>query len=82
MKKYREFTVTPGMAGFKVQIGCSEVYFGDAKALDLAISAYLKDPEATEKKMTDGDMRHKQSNVAIVPGVTSTFGSGGTLQGV
>ena len=67
MKKYREFTVTPGMAGFKVKIGCSEVYFGDAKALDLAISAYLKDPEAMEKKMTAGDIRNNPSPAGPVP---------------
>ena len=79
MKKYREFTVTPGMAGFKVKIGCSEVYFGDAKSLDLAISAYLKDPEAMEKKMTAGDIRNRQPNGAVVSGASLSIGSGGSM---
>jgi len=40
-KRYREFTVTPGMCGFKVKIGCSEAYFssaGDLRGTDGGIA--------------------------------------------
>ena len=49
-KSYREFTVTPGMVGFKVKIGCSEAYFGNATDLKNALSEYLDDPIAATKK--------------------------------
>jgi hypothetical protein len=56
-KKYREFTVTPGMVGFKVKIGCSEAYFGDKDGVRQAICNYLNDPEEAEKFYLGLDMR-------------------------
>lgn len=38
---YRKFTITPGMCGFKVEMGCSELYFGHVSALKAAINSYL-----------------------------------------
>jgi hypothetical protein len=56
-KRYREFTVTPGMCGFKVKIGCSEAYFSTAPQLSDAIAEYLFDPQGTTDKMISGDIR-------------------------
>lgn len=56
-KKYREFTVTPGVTGFKVKIGCSEVYFSDARVLAAAINDYLSDPQRTEQDFLRTDIR-------------------------
>lgn len=56
-KRYREFTVTPGITGFKVKIGCSEVYFSEASGLSLAITSYLSNPQAAEKEFLGRDMR-------------------------
>ena len=57
MSKYREFTVTPGIAGFKVRIGCSEAYFGDVWQLVNKITEYLNDPAGVEKQMLADDQR-------------------------
>ena len=54
---YREFTVTPGMVGFKIRIGCSELYFGDASSCLEAISGYMKTPQATERRYQRDDQR-------------------------
>jgi hypothetical protein len=56
-KMYREFTVTPGMVGFRVKIGCSEAYFGDAPSCLEAIDSYLKDPQETERQYQQDDQR-------------------------
>jgi len=40
-KVYREFTVTPGIVGFKVKMGCTEASFGDAESLGMVIVEYL-----------------------------------------
>ena len=56
-KMYREFTVTPGIAGFKVKIGCSEVYFGGTESLGRAILVYLNDPQGVEKEFINADQR-------------------------
>jgi hypothetical protein len=56
-KRYREFIVTPGLCGFKVKIGCSEVYFATAQQLGGAITDYLLDPDTTERKFQNGDIR-------------------------
>lgn len=57
MSKYREFTVTPGIAGFKVRIGCSEAYFSDVWQLVNKITEYLNDPAGVEKQMLTDDQR-------------------------
>ena len=59
MNKYREFKVVPGIQGFKVVIGCSEVYFGDEKDLAISLNAYLSNPEEMEKKMLSKDIRFR-----------------------
>ena len=56
-KTYREFTVTPGMSGFKVKIGCSEVYFTTAEKCALAVHGYLLNPQETEKLYQSTDQR-------------------------
>jgi hypothetical protein len=56
-KRYREFTVTPGLRGFKVKIGCSEVYFADAIFTADAITDYLTNPQGTERKFLTMDIR-------------------------
>ena len=55
--KYRKFTVEPGLNGFKVKIGCAEVYFSNKEDLLKGISDYLFDPIKTENIMLSGDMR-------------------------
>jgi hypothetical protein len=56
-KRYREFTVTPGLCGFKVRIGCSEAYFCLVGDLVKAIVDYLLDPQGTERKFQNEDIR-------------------------
>ncbi len=56
-KRYREFTVTPGVCGFKVKIGCSEAYFGTTAALGDAITDYLADPITKERRLLNSDIR-------------------------
>ena len=63
-RRYREFTVTPGMCGFKVRIGCCELYFDDAGALAAEITDYLDDPQQVERKFLENDARR----VNEVPG--------------
>jgi hypothetical protein len=55
--RYREFTVTPGLCGFKVKIGCSEAYFGGAADLLNAIEKYMDDPQKTERRFMSNDIR-------------------------
>lgn len=55
--RYKEFTVTPGMRGFKVKIGCAELYFGDTQTLLEAIRLYLQDPIKSVRHFTDKDIR-------------------------
>jgi hypothetical protein len=55
--RYREFTVTPGMYGFKVKIGCSELYFSTPEQLSNAIAIYLKTPDVSENFFRDHDHR-------------------------
>ena len=57
-KRYREFTITPGLKGFKVKIGCSECYFTNVHTLSAAISDYLIDPQGYEKDTLAMDHRH------------------------
>jgi hypothetical protein len=66
-KTYREFTVTPGMVGFKVKIGCSEAYFGDKDGVRQAICNYLNDPEEAEKFYLGLDMRNQAGMLAGTP---------------
>jgi hypothetical protein len=47
-KRYRDFQVYVGGAGFSVNIGCQQFYFSTARELSRAIVAYLKDPQGTE----------------------------------
>lgn len=70
-KRYREFTVTPGMNGFKVKIGCSELYFSTAQELANAITAYLNDPQGTEQFYQQADQRWR----GILPGVEAETAS-------
>jgi hypothetical protein len=56
-KRYREFTVTPGICGFKVRIGCSEAYFQSASQVGSAITDYMLDPQGTERKYLNVDIR-------------------------
>ncbi len=56
-KRYREFTVTPGLTGFKVRIGCSELYFSNTSALIAEIHNYLNDPQKTERKFQNENIR-------------------------
>jgi len=67
-KMYREFTVTPGIAGFKVKIGCSEVYFGGTESLGRAIVVYLNDPQGVEKEFINADQR-----IGMVPQPVQNF---------
>jgi hypothetical protein len=90
--RYREFTVTPGLRGFKVKIGCSEVYFGDAMALCASISAYLHDPRGVEKEYqskdirmgggvpVDGDACRPPSPIREEPTVNSVLGTNYRMQ--
>lgn len=55
--RYREFTVTPGVCGFKVKIGCSELYFSDIRVLSDAITEYLLNPQRTEELYLSRDKR-------------------------
>jgi len=55
---YRGFNVVPGIHGFKVVIGCSELYFGSAEALHRALTRYLDDPQGTEKRFMEDDIRY------------------------
>lgn len=57
MGKYREFAVVPGVVGFKVVMGCKELYFGDVTALKDAIDKYLDDPDATQEEFLAKDQR-------------------------
>jgi hypothetical protein len=66
--KYREFTVTPGLVGFKVKIGCTEAYFGDKDSVGKAIAAYLNDPVATENEYLKSDMRNYNAPPVDEPG--------------
>jgi len=62
--RYREFTVTPGLRGFKVRIGCSEAYFSNADHALAAIQAYMRDPQRTEINVLGGDIRLFTANPA------------------
>jgi hypothetical protein len=61
----RAFTVQTGVMGYVVSIGCQVAGFSNKKDLIKAITEYIKDPEATEKKyyktagysLTEADMR-------------------------
>jgi hypothetical protein len=53
--KYRNFSVTAGLRGFKVAIGCKEAYFSTVTEMEKAIHDYLENPEETEKKFLEGD---------------------------
>lgn len=80
-KRYREFKVTPGLRGFKVVIGCCEVYFDSVQELGQAINSYLYDPQGTEEKMLANDQRYGMSGAAgmpqpVVPGPTISLGPG------
>jgi hypothetical protein len=55
--KYREFTVTPGMVGFKVSIGCRDAYFGDKDSVGKAIVDYLNDPQRVEEVYIEEDIK-------------------------
>lgn len=49
--------MTPGLCGFKVKIGCSELYFSGAGALAAEIQNYLADPQETKLKFQSADNR-------------------------
>ena len=46
----RAFTVQTGVMGYVVSIGCQVAGFSNKKDLIKAITEYIKDPEAMEKK--------------------------------
>jgi hypothetical protein len=68
--RYREFTVTPGVCGFKVKIGCSEAYFKTALELADAIHLYLADPRGAERRFMSQDIR-MGGGIAIPLGMMS-----------
>ena len=78
MKRYRNFTVTPGIVGFSVQMGCTLAFFGDAADLSAAICNYLTDPEGTEKRFLEADRRYHtglpegQIEPCFEPGIAET----------
>jgi hypothetical protein len=55
--RYRSFTVIPGLHGFKVKIGCSEVYFSTAQDVQREINNYFNDPNGTSRKFQREDIR-------------------------
>lgn len=61
----REFTVKKGVIGFVVVIGCQVAGFSDKSDLIAALTEYINDPEATEKKYCYKDADYP--NVQGVP---------------
>lgn len=53
----RAFTVTPGVKGFVVQIGCQVAGFSNANDLLLSITEYLNDPDGMEERLYSAPMR-------------------------
>ena len=74
-KKYRDFDVQVGMAGFRVVIGCAELYFSTAKELEKAITRYLRDPVGEEMDYNAKSHRYLRSqDTTYMPGPTVEFG--------
>jgi hypothetical protein len=67
MSKFRPFEVTPGVSGFKVRVGCSELYFSTPHELKKAISLYLTNPVAVEEAYLKKDIRYSGPTVQMEP---------------
>jgi hypothetical protein len=59
--QFREITITPGVSGFKVKIGCSEVYFSGWNDLLCELTKYYKNPHKTEEYYLLCDHRKKDT---------------------
>jgi lipopolysaccharide/colanic/teichoic acid biosynthesis glycosyltransferase len=55
--RWRAFSVTPGIVGWKIVIGCTEAYFGSAEDCRMAIDQYLTRPRSTEEIYMQNDQR-------------------------
>ncbi|MFZ4536922.1 hypothetical protein [Propionivibrio sp.] len=47
----RNITITPVLNGFVAQVGCQQLAYTSVDKLVLDVGAYLRDPEATEKRI-------------------------------
>jgi hypothetical protein len=56
IKRYRSFNVTVGVIGFKINIGCAELYVNKEQLIDLLIR-YMNDPDKCEKEILEKDIR-------------------------
>ena len=63
----REFTVTSGVRGFCVRIGCQIAGFSTKEDLLVALTEYITDPEATEKKYYSSKECVEPTQVACEP---------------
>lgn len=68
----RDFTVKKGVMGYVVNVGCQVAGFSNKEDLLKAITEYVNDLEATEKK---------QYNPTIHNTVPSQYGTLGSLPG-
>lgn len=75
VKKYRSFTVEPGLAGFKIKIGCSEAYFCNAEECKVAISEYLDDPQGAEERILSEDCRFDNGAIPQTNSYRETSGA-------
>ena len=72
-KWYRTFTVTPGLAGFEVKIGCSKVYFSNARECANEIMRYMQSPQETEKDYQGSDHRLNQAVDPVPVGAVNPY---------
>jgi hypothetical protein len=70
-KKYRDILITPGMVGFKVKIGCAELYYANPKTLLKDLVRYLREPDITTREFLSKDQRL----IADAPQAPEYFGT-------
>jgi hypothetical protein len=69
-KKYRTITIVPGLKGFKVMVGCVEIYLTTYHELLEHLKEYFQDPPCKEKEMLEKDQRQEggMRRVRPIPG--------------
>jgi hypothetical protein len=57
-KRYRDLKIVPGIRGFKVSVGCTELYFTNYQELLEALRGYFEEPVVQEQRYLDHDLRY------------------------
>jgi hypothetical protein len=65
---YRNISITAVMNGFICQVGCQRVVFRSGSELLVALDAYLRDPEGTEKEFSQHPNARHTLGGAVDPG--------------